>query len=164
MIKAIMAIDCMGGVGKSGTLPWPANKEDLRHFKNQTDGHIVVMGSKTWDDPCFPAPLKNRKNVVVTSKPLSYYPDADDCIGGDYAPLVQRLDENDERDVWIIGGPTIIKECSHLIQELQLTVIDGDYDCDTFLDFPFEEFEQTLGWKSTTGETNNEYRVYRRKI
>ena len=35
MIKAIIATDSEGGIGKNGTIPWPPNKEDLKHYQRQ---------------------------------------------------------------------------------------------------------------------------------
>jgi dihydrofolate reductase len=159
MIKAIMAVDSKMGIGKNGTLPWPANKEDLRHFKNQTDGHIVVMGSNTWKDPCFPAPLKNRENYVITSKPDDF--DSVEVLGSNFKDKLIELDRNSDKDVWIIGGSTIITQCSELIEEFQLTVIPGDFNCDVFLNFPFGHYDITLSWIGE--ESKNEYFVYRRK-
>ena len=42
-------------------------KEDLKHFKNVTKGHIVVMGRKTLESLPGGRPLKNRTNVVLTT-------------------------------------------------------------------------------------------------
>ena len=36
MIKAILACDAEGGVGKNNTLPWPKNSRDLKWFKDNT--------------------------------------------------------------------------------------------------------------------------------
>ena len=36
MIKAIMAIDDLGGISKDGTMPWPKNSSDLQWFKKNT--------------------------------------------------------------------------------------------------------------------------------
>jgi len=47
MIKAILACDDVGGVSKAGTIPWPKNSKDLKWFKDNTVGNIVVMGSTT---------------------------------------------------------------------------------------------------------------------
>ena len=82
MIKAILACDDYGGVSKNGTLPWPNNSTDLQWFKSNTAGHVVVMGSTTWDDPHMPRPLPKRTNVLVTSREADY-PGANHYINGD---------------------------------------------------------------------------------
>lgn len=50
-------------IGKGGTLPWhlPA---DLRHFKDQTLGHSLVMGRKTYES--IGRPLPHRQTIVMS--------------------------------------------------------------------------------------------------
>ena len=77
MIKAIFAVDYWGGMGFSGSLPWPHHREDLQYFKEQTDNNVVVMGRRTWDDPKMPKPLPNRTHVIITRQ-KNYHPEG--CI------------------------------------------------------------------------------------
>lgn len=164
MIKAILAVDESGGIGKNGTLPWPANKEDLLQFKNKTTGHAVIMGSHTWDDPCFPAPLKNRINVVVTSNPSKFMDMNVFTISGNLKERITEISNNimdtHGKDVWIIGGKNLIEQCWDIIDEFHLTVIKGNYNCDTFLNFPVDDFSVI---QCDITETN-EYYIYRRAI
>ena len=37
-----------GVIGHNNQLPWHL-PEDLRHFRRQTTGHVVLMGRKTWE-------------------------------------------------------------------------------------------------------------------
>ena len=133
MIKAILACDDYGGVSKNGTLPWPNNSTDLQWFKNNTAGHVVVMGSTTWDDPHMPRPLPKRTNVLVTSREADY-PGANHYINGD---LTTQLKELEARVpgiiVWVIGGPNIIEQSIGVIEEFYISRIPGAYACDTFL-------------------------------
>ena len=50
-------------IGKDGQLPWHI-PEDLKHFKEVTTGHAVVMGRKTYDS--VGKPLPNRRNIIIT--------------------------------------------------------------------------------------------------
>ena len=52
-------------IGKDGKIPW-ALKEDLKHFRNKTEGCSVVMGRKTYES--IGGPLPNRLNIVMTKK------------------------------------------------------------------------------------------------
>ncbi len=163
MIKAIMAVDEEWGIGKNGTLPWPANKEDLKQFKDKTTNHVVIMGSNTWNDPCFPAPLKNRTNVVVTSNPDKYLGLAHETIHGDVKEriieIANNLGETHGKDVWIIGGKQLIEACWDIIEEFHLTVVKGTYDCDVFLDFPSDDFSLIQ-----CDIITNTYYIYRRAL
>ena len=139
MIKAILACDDKGGVSKNGTLPWPNNSTDLKWFKEHTAGHVVVMGSTTWDDPHMPRPLPNRQNVLVTSRPFEN-PGADYYILGDLTKSVKNIEEKFPGLItWIIGGPNIIEQTLGIIDEFYLSRIPGDYDCDTHL--PMKKIE-----------------------
>ena len=133
MIKAILACDDQGGVSKNGTLPWPNNSKDLRWFKENTAGHIVIMGSTTWNDPHMPRPLPNRLNYLVTSKPENYK-GADHYIQGDLKEIIKDVESSNLGIItWIIGGPNIIEQTLDIIDEFYLSRIPGEYDCDTFL-------------------------------
>jgi dihydrofolate reductase len=47
-VSAIVAIGENNAIGKNNQLLWhlPA---DLKHFKNKTAGHSIIMGRKTFD-------------------------------------------------------------------------------------------------------------------
>ena len=137
MIKAILACDAVGGVGKDGKLPWPANKKDLSHFKKVTDGHTVVMGSATWNSD-MPTPLPNRNNVVVTRNPDFEAPGAE-ILTGDIKEGLTKLAQSNT--VFVIGGAKLFSSVIDDISILYLTRIAGNYDCDTFIDLGVLEKE-----------------------
>ena len=131
MIRAILACDEDWGIGKDNNLPWPHNPADLRWFKENTTGGVVVMGKATWDS--LPSkPLPNRNNIVVTSS-------TDDYNGGGYhyvkfeTAKTELVNMNRLQDVWIIGGAQLVNGLLSIIDEIWLSRIPGTYDCDTFL-------------------------------
>jgi dihydrofolate reductase len=139
MIKAILACDDTGGVSKDGTLPWPNNPKDLAWFKSCTSGHIVVMGSTTWNDPHMPRPLPNRVNALVTSR-QNEYPGANIYIKGDLNEEIKNIEAMSPGLItWVIGGPNIIEQTLGIIDEFRISRIPGDYNCDTHL--PLKKIE-----------------------
>ena len=139
MIKAILACDENGGVGNKGTLPWPHIKRDFQWFKQNTLGHVVVMGSSTYLDPDMPKPMPKRKNVVVTSRPEAC-PLADQHINGDVIKGVQDIaEQNEDLITWVIGGPNIIEQTLSVIDEFYISRIPGTFECDAHL--PMHEIE-----------------------
>jgi dihydrofolate reductase len=147
MIKAILACDDTGGVSKNGTLPWPHNSTDLQWFKNNTAGHVVVMGSTTWKDPHMPRPLPKRKNILVTSCPEDYA-GADYYIKGDLTQCIKDVaQEHAGLITWIIGGPNIVEQTLDIIDEFYLSRIPGNYNCDTYLPLHKIEDKFTLHWQ-----------------
>lgn len=140
MIKAILACDENGGVGNKGTLPWPHVKRDFQWFKDNTLGHVVVMGSATYLDPDMPKPMPKRKNVVVTSKPENC-PLADDFINGDVVEGIRSVEQKYSSLItWIIGGPKIIEQTLDIIDEFYISRIPGEFECDAHL--PLEAIEE----------------------
>ena len=136
-----MAVDDEWGFSKNGTMPWPKNTEDLKHFKETTNNNVVIMGRLTWDDPFMPTPLKNRINILVTSKPPNLYPGADRYISGDLIKNIKNINteyENKDflknKDVFIIGGANLIFQVFDIIDIFLITHIKGAYNCDKKLD------------------------------
>ena len=131
-----MAIDDQGGVSKDGTMPWPKNSSDLRWFKKNTLNQIVIMGRLTWDDPVMPSPLKDRINILVTSRDDKIYEAADHTISGDLLFHVKNFSkEYSTKDIFIIGGPNIINQLFLVIQEFYITRVYGDFNCDKKLNY-----------------------------
>src|SRR3989337_2592087 len=64
MLTIVIARSKNGVIGNNGTLPWH-NKNDQRWFKEQTIGHVVIMGRKTWKS-LYKKPLPGRTNIVVS--------------------------------------------------------------------------------------------------
>jgi dihydrofolate reductase len=134
MIRAIFACDSAGGIGKNGTIPWPKNAEDLKWFRENTTGQIVIMGRKSWDDPMMPKPLPNRYNIVVSDRLVFHGPNMI-LKRGDVDKYLKMFTDI-EKDVWIIGGARLFSSTLHLCDEIWLSRIEGDYQCDTHVTIP----------------------------
>jgi len=127
-INALFAADQFGGMGLNGTLPWPHNSSDLKQFKKLTDGHVVVMGRRSWDDPKLPKPLAGRTVYVATNRPVQHA----SPIKGDIRAAVQAMQaQHPDQTVWVVGGPEILEQCQDLYDRIYLTHIKGVYKIDT---------------------------------
>ena len=156
MIKAIMAIDDLGGVSKNGTMPWPKNSKDLIWFKKNTLNNVVIMGSKTWIDPLMPSPLKNRVNVLITSKDKKNYPGADEYVSDDLINSIKKIDKKYiDKEKFIIGGPNILDQLFELIDVFYLTRIYGNFNCDTRLNLEKIESKLTLEKKISINDLSH---------
>ena len=135
MIKAIMAVDDKGGISKDGSMPWPKNSNDLKWFKKNTLNQVVVMGRKTWEDPFMPTPLKDRINILVTTKNNSYYPGANAYLKGNIKNEILKLEKKYiDKNIFLIGGPEVIEQTFDIFKEFYLTRIYGNFYCDKFID------------------------------
>lgn len=131
MINALFAVDYYGGMGFNGSLPWPHNAEDLAQFQKLTKGHVVVMGSRSWNDPKMPKPLKDRTVYVASSKPVHY----GQQLNGNIVEEVLRVEQqHPDKTIWVVGGPKIIEACSNILDYAYLTHFKGSYKIDTKMD------------------------------
>jgi len=125
IVSMIVAIAENNAIGKGNQLLWrmPA---DLKHFKNVTSGHTVIMGRKTFDS--VGKPLPNRRNIVVTRNTELQIDGAE--VVNTLEKAIALCDENEE--VFIVGGAEIYKMAMDLTDRIYLTVIHGIFDADTF--------------------------------
>lgn len=127
MISIIAAIGKNNELGKENKLLWslPA---DMKHFKEITSGHTVIMGQKTFES--IGRPLPNRKNIVVTrNKDFSA-----DGVEISYS-LEDTLNKfiDTEEEVFVIGGGEIYKQSMDSASKLYITHVEAeDKKADTF--------------------------------
>ena len=157
MIRGIFACDRENGIGKNGTLPWSHNSEDLKWFKRCTDGGVVVMGRRTWNDHKMPKPLPNRYNIVLTSQNILYGPNV---VIKDSESLIVHIESFDQ-DVWVIGGATTLEKLKHLCEEIWISRINGTNNCDTFIS---DLCDYELFHKEYDVDKNLRIEKYRRSI
>lgn len=115
-IQAIVAIDGNGAIGRQGDLlcHLPA---DMKHFKEVTMGHSIVMGRKTFES--FPRrPLPGRQNIVITRNADWQYPGVTVAHSVDEAIAAAQTDT-----VFIIGGAQVYGQALPLVDVLHLTQI-----------------------------------------
>ena len=151
-ISIIAAVADNYAIGKSNDLPWhlPA---DLKHFKELTTGHAIVMGKRTFES--LPkGPLPNRKNIVLTSVMSEGvnegYFEADSLEDAVY------LCEN-EKQLYIIGGATVYRQCIDKVNSMFITWIHKDFTADTY--FPEIDFSKwdEVNREDHDADEKNEY-------
>jgi dihydrofolate reductase len=123
-INIVVAIAANNAIGKNNKLLWHLPK-DLRHFKELTTGHTVIMGRKTFDS--VGKPLPNRRNIVVTRQNIQI----DGCEVVNSLEAALELAKG-ESELDIIGGAEIYKQAMPLTNYIYLTIVHQDFDADTF--------------------------------
>jgi dihydrofolate reductase len=139
IISIIVAISENRAIGKDNKLLWhlPA---DLKHFKDITSGHSIIMGRKTYES--VGKPLPKRRNIVVTRKPIQI----EGCEVVNSIEAALELCKN-EHEVFIGGGAEIYREAMHLTDRIYLTIVHKEFDGDTY--FPQINSNE---WKETARE------------
>jgi dihydrofolate reductase len=124
-ISIVVAISENNAIGKDNQLLWhlPA---DLRHFKNITTGHTIIMGRKTYDS--IGKPLPNRRNIVITRQQGLKLEGIE--VVNSLAEALSLCDPT--REAFIIGGAEIYKQALPLCKRIYLTTVHQTYKADAF--------------------------------
>ena len=120
--------------------------EDMKFFRSETTGKVVVLGRKTLDT--FPGgqPLKNRTNIILTRNPNYQVKGAIICHSVE--EVLEELKKYNSEDVYIIGGDSIYKEFLPYCDVAHVTRTDHVYDADAW----FPNLEEDPAWV-LTGES-----------
>jgi dihydrofolate reductase len=151
----IVAMDRHHLIGDHGRLPWNI-PEDLRLFRQLTEGNTVVMGRGTFES--LGSPLANRHNLVL-SRSLYERDDIKVCH-----TFSQALAEawRIARPVFFIGGQTVYRKALPIVDQLHISWVDGEFKGALY--FPEIAFDawQITEEKIYRGFRYNRYR--RRKV
>lgn len=121
MFKAIVAHDPNRVIGNNLDIPWHI-KEDFKHFKETTTGHVVVYGSKTFES--MGKALPNRENIVLHFNKDFNAPGCE--VVTSIEEIVKRYKDNDEV-VYICGGASIYKQFLPYCEELIISEVKKEY-------------------------------------
>lgn len=138
-IKLIVAKDQINGIGYKNDLI-NRNKVDMKYFKEQTMGHIVVMGRKTYES--IMKPLVGRVNVIMSKKGMDKVPDGFVLV--DSIEDVFKLAREAMRDVFIIGGSEIYKLWDQYIDEYHVTTFNTVKKADRYFSKYFFQDEFSM--------------------
>ena len=137
MIIAIVAHNKNYVIGKNNKIPWNL-PEDLKLFKKHTEGHVVVMGRKTWESlPEKFRPLPNRLNIVMSRsyKNPEHEPNLVKVGSWDDA-LLQAQYMSPGKHVFVIGGSEIydcaLNKAKVKASRILLSLVDGEQEGDTY--------------------------------
>lgn len=122
----VVAMDQQRCIGKDNDLPWHISA-DLKHFKEITQGGVVVMGRKTLES--MGRALPKRVNWVIT-RDLNWTFDGvkvahsiEDALQGSINDVAISEKPN---SIFIIGGGEIFKQTLAIADRLELTHVDLD--------------------------------------
>jgi len=133
IISIIAAFGRNNVIGNNGEIPWDLPK-DLARFRKITMGKPVIMGRVTFES--IGKPLSGRVNIVLTRDPL--FKAKGVLIAGSIDEALEIA--GDAEEVMVIGGAGIYKHFLPLANHMYLTLLDEEYDGDTF--FPQYELDE----------------------
>ena len=172
MIKIIVARSKTGVIGSNNQLPWhlPA---DLKHFKETTSGHPIIMGRKTWDS--LGRPLPNRRNMVISRQTdltivgAEVFSSLEEALVACQHPYEMEtksvtkletkletkpenkpkteLDSEAKQDIFIIGGAQIYQQALAIADQLIITEVEIEVAGDAY----FPQIDQD--WQAIARES-----------
>lgn len=168
--ELIVAVNQDGIIGITDTsgnqrLPFKC-REDMRHFRDTTMDHILVMGRKTFES--LPKrPLPGRTHIVLSRAPRKYderYTKTDDV----FFSRLENLDEVirplvfpfSNRRVFVCGGEEIYRALLPRCERLHITHVISQFELETlklgestsqfhYLETDFEETESKTSIDNT---------------
>ena len=148
MISIIAAMAENRVIGVNNTLPWrlPA---DLRHFRQLTTGHHVIMGRRNYES--IGKPLPDRTNIVITRNPGYQAPGCEVRHS-----LEEALrDAASDPETFVIGGAEIYRQAIADADRIYLTLVHADIQGDTwFPEFDMREWLETSRTRHEADEKN----------
>lgn len=149
-MNIIVAADKNWAIGKDNKLlvSIPA---DMKMFRQETTGKVVVMGRKTLES--FPGgqPLKNRINIVLTRN--SGYRVKGAQVVHTVEELLKEVEKYPSSEVYCIGGDSVYKQLLPYCDTAHVTRIDFAYEADSF----FPNLDELTEWKVTAESEEQTY-------
>ncbi len=162
MITIVVAMGLDNEIGADNQLLWHL-PTDLKHFKEMTSEHPIIMGRKTYES--IGKPLPNRTNIVVSRK-QDWFEEGILIVGSvkEAVKFAKKIDEQ----VFIIGGGNIYEQTLDLTDKLEVTLVKTQLKADTF--FPkinpkiWTKIDEVCHEKDEKNEFDFCFQTYERKV
>ncbi len=168
-MNLIVAVDNNWAIGNKGDL-LARVRADLRYFAAKTTGNVVVLGSKTL--ATFPGgrALKNRTNIVMSTRDIS--PEGTIVVHS-LEELLEETSKYPSESVYVIGGASVYNQLLPFCDTAYITKFDKAFEHDTAIpnldQSPEWRCVEEGPWQSSDPETDSEpdmrfrFTVYKRQ-
>lgn len=149
-MNCIVAADRNWGIGCDGKLlvSIPA---DLRMFRQETMGKVIVYGRKTLETFPMAKPLEKRINIILSRKADLEVKGAE--VVHSVEELLELLKVYPTEDIYIIGGDSVYHQMIPYCDVCHVTRIDHAYQADTW----FPDLDQDPAWHVTAESDEQTY-------
>lgn len=165
ILSIISAIGKNNEIGKKNALLWDL-PIDMKHFRETTKGHTVIMGQKTFES--IGRPLPNRRNIIITLDKNFTAEGIEIVHSPEELDELLKKSETPDEEAFIIGGGQIYKLFINKTDRLYITHVDvEDTDADTF--FPeidmikWEKINSNMYPADKLNKFNLEFAIYTKK-
>ena len=149
-MNIIVAADKNWGIGRNNELlvSIPA---DMKMFREETTGKVVVMGRKTLESFPNGLPLKNRTNIVITGN--KDYQVKGAVVVHSIEEALKEVEKYPAQDVYCIGGDSIYRQMLPYCDVAHVTKIDFAYEADAY----FPDLDEDPDWEVTAESEEQTY-------
>lgn len=138
-MNLIVAVDQNWAIGYQGnqliSIP-----EDMRFFRDETMGKVVILGRKTL--ATFPGgkPLPGRTNIIISRRKEFTVKDA--TVVHSVEEAMDLVKKYKSEEVYVIGGASIYEQMLSYCKVAHVTKIDYAYHADTY----FPNLDEKEDW------------------
>ncbi len=175
ILSLIAAIGKNNELGKKNDLLWNL-PVDMKHFRETTRGHTVIMGQKTFESLAqdengkqIGRLLPNRRNIILTQD-KNFEKEGAEIVYSipETMELLSKTTKKDE-EVFVIGGGMIYKLFIDIADKLYITHVNASFS-DAEIFFPiiektkWEKTKSTLFQKDDQNKYDLEFCEYIKKV
>ena len=138
ILSMIVAVAENGAIGARNQLLWDLPR-DMKHFRETTQGHAVIMGQRTYES--IGRPLPKRLNIVVSNVPDLKI---EGCtVVGSPEQAIEVARASGETEAFVIGGGMIYATMLPMVDRVYFTRVHVSPEADSFFPpFPTPAFKE----------------------
>ncbi|MCH1982815.1 dihydrofolate reductase [Ruminococcus sp. OA3] len=149
-MNMILSADLNWGIGCNNKL-LVSIPSDMKFFREETTGKVVVMGRKTLESFPNGMPLANRTNIVLTQNPDFQVKGA--VVVRSREELMEELKKYRDDEIYVIGGESIYRMMLPYCDTVHVTKINFAYEADTH----FPNLDDMPEWEVTATSDEQTY-------
>lgn len=149
-MNIIVAVDNNWAIGHRDKL-LVSIPNDMKHFREETTGKVVVLGRKTLQTFPQGLPLKGRTNIILSRDKKFTCKDA--IVVSSVEELLERLKEYRSEDIYIVGGESVYRQLLPYCDVAHVTKIDRKYEADRY----FPNLDEDEDWEITADSDEQTY-------
>lgn len=149
-MNIIVAVDQNWAIGNKNKL-LVSIPNDMKHFRQETKGKVVVLGRKTLET--FPGgkPLELRTNIILSGS--RDYEVKGATVVHSIGELLEELKQYPTEDVYVIGGTSIYEQMLPHCSVAHITKIEHAYEADSY----FPNLDLMPEWEITQDSEEQTY-------
>jgi dihydrofolate reductase len=149
-MNLIVAVDNNWAIGNKNELLIRI-PNDMKHFREETTGKVVVLGRKTLETFPQGLPLKNRTNIILSKD--KNYKVKDAIVVHSIKELLEELKNYPDENIYIIGGDSVYRQMLPYCDVAHVTKIDHEYEADAY----FPNLDKDEEWEIVADSEEQTY-------